>query len=90
MPHDAALVVELEFEVDAGTGDEATALVPLLEDVEAPPEPPLEEPPPEEPPPEASPDEDAPEAGALPSDAAGAGGFELPLKSVAYQPEPLS
>jgi len=78
-------VVEFEFEVEAGTGDEATALVPSLKDVEAPPEPP-----PEEPPPEASPDEDAPEAGALPSDAAGAGGFELPLKSVAYQPEPLS
>ena len=85
MPHDAALVVELEFEVEAGTGDEATALVPSLEDVEASPEPP-----PEEPPPEASPDEDAPEAGALPSTAAGAGGFEPPLKSVAYQPEPLS
>jgi len=83
-------VVEFEFEVEAGTGDEATALAPSLEDVEAPPEPPPEEPPPEEPPPEASPDEDAPEAGALPSDAAGAGGFELPLKSVAYQPEPLS
>jgi len=82
-------VVELEFEfeveVEAGTGDEATALVPSLEDVEAPPEPP-----PEEPPPEASPDEDAPEAGAPPSAPAGAGGFEPPLKSVAYQPEPLS
>ena len=85
MPHDAALVVEFEFEVEAGTGDEATALVPSLEDVEAPPEPP-----PEEPPPEASPDEEAPAAGALPSAAAGAGGFEPPLKSVAYQPEPLS
>lgn len=85
MPHDAALVVEFEFEVEAGTGDEATALVPSLEDVEAPPEPP-----PEEPPPEASPDEEAPVAGALPSAAAGAGGFEPPLKSVAYQPEPLS
>ena len=85
MPHDAALVVEFELEVEAGTGDEATALVPSLEDVEAPPEPP-----PEEPPPEASPDEEAPVAGALPSDAAGAGGFEPPLKSVAYQPEPLS
>ena len=83
-------MVEFEFEVEAGTGDEATALAPSLEDVEAPPEPPLEEPPPEEPPPEASPDEDAPEAGALPSDAAGAGGFGPPLKSVAYQPEPLS
>ena len=80
MPHDAALVVELEFELEAGTGDEATALVPSLEDVEAPPEPP----------PEASPDEDAPEAGALPSAAAGAGALEPPLKSVAYQPEPLS
>jgi hypothetical protein len=80
VPHDAALVVELEFEVEAGTGDEATALVPSLVDVEAPPEPP----------PEASPDEAAPEAGALPSTAAGAGGFEPPLKSVAYQPEPLS
>ena len=90
MPHDAALVVEFEFEVEAGTGDEATALVPSLEDVEAPPEPPPEEPPPEEPPPEASPDEEVPVAGALPSAAAGAGGFEPPLKSVAYQPEPLS
>jgi hypothetical protein len=85
VPHDAALVVELEFELEAGTGDEATALVPSLEDVEAPPEPP-----PEDPPPEASPDEDAPEAGAPPSAAAGAGAFEPPLKSVAYQPEPLS
>jgi hypothetical protein len=85
VPHDAALVVEFEFEVEAGTGDEATALVPSLEDVEAPPEPP-----PEEPPPEASLDEEAPVAGALPSAAAGAGGFEPPLKSVAYQPEPLS
>ena len=84
MPHDAALVVELEFELEAGTGDEATALVPSLEDVEAPPEPP-----PEEPPPEVSPDEDAPAAGAPPS-AAGAGAFEPPLKSVAYQPEPFS
>ncbi len=90
MPHDAALVVEFELEVEAGTGDEATALVPSLEDVEAPPEPPPEEPPPEEPPPEASPDEEVPVAGALPSAAAGAGGFEPPLKSVAYQPEPLS
>ena len=95
MPHDAALVVEFEFEVEAGTGDEATALVSSLEDEEAPPEPPLEEPPPEEPPteeppPEASPDEVAPEAGAPPSAAAGAGALEPPLKSVAYQPEPLS
>ncbi len=90
MPQDAALVFEFEFEVEAGTGDEATALVPSLEDVEAPPEPPPEEPPPEEPPPEASPDEEVPVAGALPSAAAGAGGFEPPLKSVAYQPEPLS
>jgi hypothetical protein len=78
-------VVEFEFEVAAGTGDVATALVPSLEEAEPPPEVS-----PEEPPPDASPDEDAPEAGALPSDAAGAGGFELPLKSVAYQPEPLS
>ena len=83
-------MVEFEFEVEAGTGDEATALAPSLEDVEAPPEPPLEEPPPEEPPPEASPDEVATEAGAPPSAAAGAGAFEPPLKSVAYQPEPLS
>ena len=83
-------MVEFEFGVEAGTGDEATALVPSLEDVEAPPEPPPEEPPPEEPPPEASPDEEVPVAGALPSAAAGAGGFEPPLKSVAYQPEPLS
>ena len=82
--------LEFEFEVEAGTGDEATALVPSLEEVEAPPEPPLEEPPPEEPPPEASPDEVATEAGAPPSAAAGAGAFEPPLKSVAYQPEPLS
>ena len=78
-------MVEFEFEVAAGTGDEATALVPSLEDVEAPPEPP-----PEEPPPEASPDEDAPSVEAPPSVAAGAGALEPPLKSVAYQPEPLS
>ena len=79
-------MVEFEFEVEAGTGDEATALVPSLEDVEAPPEPP-----PEDPPPEASPDEDAPEAGAPLSAAAGAGALGgPPLKSVAYQPEPLS
>ena len=78
-------MVEFEFEVAAGTGDEATALVPSLEEVEVPPEPP-----PEEPPPEASPDEDAPSVEAPPSVAAGAGALEPPLKSVAYQPEPLS
>ena len=78
-------MVEFEFEFAAGTGDEATALVPSLEDVEAPPEPP-----PEEPPPEASPDEDAPSVEAPPSVAAGAGALEPPLKSVAYQPEPFS
>jgi len=78
-------VVEFEFEVEAGTGDEATAFVPSLLEAAAPPEVS-----PEEPPPEASPDEEAPVAGALPSAAAGAGGFEPPLKSVAYQPEPLS
>ena len=61
-------MVEFEFEVAAGTGDEATALVPSLEEVEVPPEPP-----PEEPPPEASPDEDAPSVEAPPSVAAGAG-----------------
>jgi len=78
-------VVVFEFEVEAGTGDEATAFVPSLLEAAAPPEVS-----PEEPPPEASPDEEAPVAGALPSAAAGAGGFEPPLKSVAYQPEPLS
>ena len=78
-------MVEFEFEVEEGTGDEATALVPSLEDVEAPPEPP-----PEEPPTEASPDEDAPSVEAPPSVAAGAGALEPPLKSVAYQPEPFS
>jgi len=78
-------VVEFEFEVEEGTGDEATALVPSLEDVEAP-----SEPPPEEPPTEASPDEDAPSVEAPPSVAAGAGALEPPLKSVAYQPEPFS
>ena len=77
--------LEFEFEVEAGTGDEATALVPSLEDVEAPPEPP-----PGEPPPEASPDEDAPSVEAPTSVVAGAGAFEPPLKSVAYQPEPFS
>ena len=83
-------MVEFEFEVAAGTGDEATALVPSLEEVEVPPEPPPGEPPPEEPPPEASPDEDAPSVEAPPSVATGAGALEPPLKSVAYQPEPLS
>ena len=70
------LEFEFEFEVEAGTGDEATALVPSLEEAE--------------PPPEASPDEDAPSVEAPPSVVAGAGAFEPPLKSVAYQPEPLS
>ena len=79
-------MVEFEFEVAAGTGDVATALVPSLEEADPPPEVS-----PEEPPPEASPDEDAPEAGAPPSAAAGAGAIGgPPLKSVAYQPEPLS
>ena len=79
-------MVEFEFGVEAGTGDEATALVPSLLEVAAPPEVS-----PEEPPPDASPDEDAPEAGAPPSAAAGAGAVGgPPLISVAYQPEPLS
>ncbi len=79
-------MVEFEFEVEAGTGDEATAFVPSLLEAAAPPEVS-----PEEPPPEASPDEDAPEAGAPLSAAAGAGALGgPPLKSVAYQPEPLS
>lgn len=78
-------MVEFEFEVEAGTGDVATALVPSPLEAAAPPEVS-----PEELPPDASPDEDAPEAGAPPSAAAGAGAFEPPLKSVAYQPEPLS
>ena len=78
-------MVEFEFEVEAGTGDEATAFVPSLLEAAAPPEVS-----PEEPPPEASPDEDAPSVEAPPSVAAGAGALEPPLKSVAYQPEPFS
>ena len=80
-------MVEFEFEVEAGTEDEATAFVPSLLEAAAPPEVSPEE----EPPPDASPDEDAPEAGAPLSAAAGAGALGgPPLKSVAYQPEPLS
>ena len=79
-------MVEFEFEVAAGTGDVATALVPSLEEAEPPPEVS-----PEELPPDASPDEDAPGAGSPPSAVAGAGALGgPPLKSVAYQPEPLS
>ena len=79
-------MVEFEFKVEVGSGDEETAFVPSLLEVAAPPEVS-----PEEPPPDASPDEDAPEAGAPLSAAAGAGALVGPhLKSVAYQPEPLS
>lgn len=73
------------MEVDADTVGEVPVLVLLLVEAGAPLEASLDEVAPED-----SADADAPAAGVPPSVAAGAGALDPPLKSVTYQPEPLS